>query len=134
MSPHDLKPESREGTAQLAMATITRRRKLIPRPRPADPTPAPAAPVEPSRLYRGQLPDTGTRAVAVCGCTGLVRYTSRHHGGHVRLLIQDPCSSGWHERWVAGCTAGFPANQITAVVDDAPQPALFPTTGRTAAA
>lgn len=114
-------------------AALTRKRKLARRRLDAQPTPPPAAPVEPARLYRGLLPDDGSQAVASCGCAGVVRYTSRQHGGHVRLLIQDPCSGGWHERWVAGCTAGFPANQITAVVDDTPQPALFTITGRTAA-
>jgi hypothetical protein len=109
------------------MATLTKRRKLIPRQRVTQPTPTPTpVATEPGRLYRGELPDDGAAVTAVCGCAGMVRYTSRQHGGYVRCLILDPCVNGRHERWTAGCTAGFPANQVAAVVDDRPQPGLFP--------
>jgi hypothetical protein len=111
------------------MATITKRRRLIPRQRPADPTPAPAA-VEPTRPRRISKLAAGTQATATCGCAGVVRYT--FDSGCVRLLILAPCTAGGHERWGAGCTGGFPGSQVAAVVDNQPQMSLFPLAERTA--
>lgn len=109
------------------MAALTRKRKLAPRRHVTQPAATPAPPtVETARLYRGLLPADGAAVTATCGCAGLVRYTSRQHGGYVRVLILHPCTDGRHERWTAGCTAGFAAAEVVAVVDDRPQPALFP--------